>query len=493
MNLLLLFSLLSSFIINIKDNGAVPDGQTLNTVAIQKAIDKASRHKGGGTVYVGPGIWLTGMLQLKDNVQLRLHPDAVLLGSTNPYDYDANQTTASGITITSFEDVPQALIITSHAKNVSITGQGTVDGQGLALALAIDSLHHVGQRVDQNYNTRRSRPSTRPKLLYLADTEGIELRGVKFRNSAGWGLSLHQSTNITIDSVSVYNRAYWNNDGIDINDCHDVKVSHCDINSADDGICLKSDSPNDMCHDVHIQHCRIASSASAVKFGSSSFGGFRDITIRDITVYDTFRSAIAIESVDGGTIDNVLVDGVYATNTGNPLFIRLGARHGIDTEGKTVEGVCSGTCRNITIRNLKAEVPFDRPDKAYDLRGPEVDYFHNPWPSPIVGLPDHCIENVTLENIDILYPGRATKGMAYIGLYRASSVPEVPDKYPEFSMFGELPSWAFYVRHVRNITFRNVNVRLADTDFRPAILFDDVQGQVLSQVSLPDDMIYEVK
>lgn len=464
--------------------GALADGITNNAAAIQACIDKASASKYGGVVTIGAGRWLTGMIELKSNVRLHLDKDAVLLGSTNPYDYDS---TDKGVGKRGDEDVHMGLIVSRGARNIAITGEGTIDAQGLALALAIDSLHHTGKRIDANYNVKRQRPGTRPKLLFLNDSEHISIEGVRFRNSAGWGLSFHGSRHISIGNVNVYNRAYWNNDGIDLNDCQHVSIKNCDINSADDGICLKSDDERSMCSDISIEDCDIRSSASAIKFGTSSYGGFRNVSIRNIKVADTFRSAIALESVDGAVLENVLVDGVEAVNTGNPLFIRLGARHGDDG------GHCKGVCRNITIRNVKAQVPFGRPDEAYDLRGPEVNYFHNPWPSSIAGLPGHEVENVTLENIDIEYPGRATRGMAYVGLYRAAEVPENADGYPEFSMFGELPSWAFYVRHVRNIAFRNINVRLKDSDFRPAFVFDDVEALKLENVNQPEAQMFFVK
>lgn len=485
-------SLAKVFTLNIATRGAVDGGTALNTAVIQQCIDDVSKRKKGGVVVVPKGVWLTGMIEMKNNVTLHLEQGAVLLGSTNPYDYDhcafddAKEQKPVVLGKRGDEDVHQALIISRDAKNIAIVGCGTIDGQGLALALTIDSLHHIGERIDPNYNVKRQRPTTRPKLLFLDNTENIMIRGVHFRNSAGWGLSFHGSRNIGIDSIYVYNRAYWNNDGIDLNDCKNVHVRHCDINSADDGICLKSDNSESACENIDIADCRIASSASAVKFGTSSYGGFRNITIKDINVFDTFRSAIALETVDGAALENILVDGVTAVNTGNPLFIRLGARHG------DAGGACTGICRNITIRNVKAQVPFGRPDEEYDIRGPEVDYFHNPWPSSIAGLPDHYVENVTLENIDITYPGRATRGMAYVGLYRAHEVHENEAGYPEFTMFGELPSWAFYLRHVRTITLRNINVRLADSDFRPAIVLDDVAGIGIDNINVPESQIYKV-
>lgn len=470
----------SPMVLIASQQGIVGDGVTLNTKAIQNAIDKLSASKMGGTLVFGPGDYLTGAVELKSNVELRIENGATILGSTNPYDFD-NLNQAS-VGKRGDEDVHQGLIVCEKAQNIKITGNGTIDARGLDLALAIDSLHHIGERLDPNYNTRRKRPSTRPKLLFFSNSENILIKGVTFRNSAGWGLSMHCNSNLLIDSVTVVNRGYWNNDGIDINDCRNVIVSRCDINAADDGVCLKSDNPDACCDSILIADCRIASSASAVKFGTASYGGFKNVTIRNIYVYDTFRSAIALETVDGGVLENILVDGVKAVNTGNAIFVRLGARH--DDR--------PGICRNITIKNMNVEVPFGRPDEKYDLRGPEVSFFHNPFPSSITGIPNRYVENVSLENIEIVYPGRATKGMAYHGLYRVKEVNEAIADYPEFTMFGELPSWAFYVRHVKGISFKNIKVSHKEPDFRPACVFDDVENLSINQINLKDTEIFKI-
>ena len=107
-----------------------------------------------------------------------------------------------------------------------------------------------------------------------------------------------------------------------------------------------------------------------------------------------------------------------------------------------------------------------------------MDYFHNVHPAPICGIPGNCIENVTLEDIHIRYPGRASKGMAYMPLWRKGDVPEQIGKYPEFTMFGELPSWGLYLRHIRNIRLKHVRLELEDSDFRPAIIDEDVEGLI---------------
>lgn len=462
---------------NIVTQGkAIDDGKTLNTKIIQSAIDQLSK-EGGGRIIFPKGSYLTGCVQIKSGIELYLEKEAVILGSTNPDDYyplnKLDNTTAES------DNSKLALILGYKAKNIALSGEGTIDGQGLALALNIDSLHHAGLRIDPNYNVRRMRPNetARPKLFFLSECTNISITGLHLMNSACWGVTFDLCSGLSIDQVSMINRAYWNNDGFDIIDCHNVKITRCNINSADDGICLKSYHPDAYNDSIYIADCEVRSSASAIKFGTASWGGFKNITIDDILVFDTFRSAIAIESVDGGHIENININNIIAKNTGNALFIRLGHR----------AGERPGTIKNISIRNMTVEIPFGRPDINYDLRGPEVDFFHNPFPSSITGIPGYYIEGIHLENIEITYPGRATKGMAYIPLNRLNQVPEQIDKYPEFSMFGELPSWGFYIRHAKNIKMKNVKLKLTEPDYRPAIIMDDVKGESLEQLFFPLD------
>lgn len=380
---------------NALQQGAVGDGKTLNTKSLQSAID-ALHAKGGGQLYFPAGRYLTGSLQLKSNVTLYLEKEAMLLGSTSPYDYPGFSTEKE-LKVNN-DHFDQALIYAEGAENIGITGEGCIDGQGRELALTIDSLHHTGELVDKHYNTYRKRPNTRPKLLFMRNCRKVELRKTNFRSGAAWGLSFSLCADLTIDSLHVENRAYWNNDGIDISDCKEVRVSNCFINSADDGICLKSHNRGAWNDRVSISNCHIISSASAIKFGTESLGGFKNVTIDNIRIKDTFRSAIAIESVDGAEI-----------------------------------------------------------------------------------------ENVKLENIEIVCPGRATRGMAYMSVSRLKDVPENEKGYPEFTMFEELPSWGFYVRHVKGIQMHNVKLRLQEDDFRPAFVFDRVSDVRLSGISLPEN------
>lgn len=449
-------------IVSATDMNIVGDGITMNTDAIQKAIDYCHSQKNGGCLIFPEGVYKTGTIVLKSNVSIRLERGAVISGSTDPYDYYALEA-PKGMDSSSL-----GLILADHAENIKITGEGTIDGNGRELAQNVDSLHHIGERVDSAYDYGNKRPNERmrPKLLFISNCRNVLVDGLNMRSSAAWGLSFDTCENLTLTNLDILNRAFWNNDGIDVTDSKHVRIAHCNINSADDSICLKSYKVGGCNDDVEIYDCDIVSSASAIKFGTASWGGFKNVTIRKIRVRDTYRSVVAIESVDGGHIENILVEDIIAVNTWNPIFIRLGHRG----------GEAPGTVRNVTIRNMFVDVPFSRPDINYDMRGPAFDFFHNPIPSSITGIPGHCVENVTLENIEIFCPGKASKGMAYVPLSRLSSVPEKIDDYPEFTMFGELPSYGLYGRHVRGLTLNNVNFRLKDSDFRPKYIFDDVEG-----------------
>ena len=439
----------------ITEHGAVADGTTLNTVAIQQAVD-AVHARGGGRVVVPPGRFATGAFVIRSGVEFHLAEGAVLLGSTDPDDYFRINRWL-------------ALVMADGATDIALTGPGEIDGRGRALALHLDSLFYAGQIDSAMYNFVEVRPKylIRPQLVEFVGCTRVRVRDITLRNAACWVQTYDQCRDVVLERVRVESDAYWNNDGIDIQDCVNVRVTDCIVNSSDDGICLKSQSKLHGCDSIYIARCTVRSSASAIKFGTVSHAGFRNVVIEDIKVYDTFRSAVAVECVDGGVLEDVLIQRIDAVNTGNAIFIRLGKRNKAGDVGKL---------RNVTIRDMRVEVAFERPDYAYEVRGPDLPFFHNTFPSSITGLPGHPVENVTLENIEIRYPGRGNDGLAHRPLSRLDAIPEKAADYPEFSMFGELPAWGFYVRHVDGLVFRNVRIGIDAPDYRPAYVFDDVRG-----------------
>lgn len=432
--------------------GIKSDGVTLNTRSIQAAIDFISSH-GGGVLEISVGRYLTGSIFMKSNVELRLLEGAVLVGSTNPYDYD-------------MVEGYYGLLLAKGQKNISVKGKGVIDGRGFDCALNFLNQVHLGFLED---TTKNDRVTKRPKLIYFRECENVAIEGVNLRNAAEWTLVTDQCENLTISGILMDSKNYWNNDGLDIVDCRHVIIKDSFIDASDDAICFKSHSAEHLCEDIEVRNCVARSSASAFKFGTVSRGGFKNIRIINNKVFDTHRSAITIQSVDGGEIENILVDGLEAVNTSNAIYLRTGIRW---NNGKM------GYLRNITLSNIKVEVPATKADAGYSYEGPIEDLPRNISPSGIVGIPELPIENVTLKNVEIIYPGGGNKLYAYRGTSdeELDSIPEMKDVYPEFSQFKELPSWGLFIRHAKGITLDNVRLVAGAKDYRPAIVADDVQG-----------------
>jgi polygalacturonase len=444
--------------------GAKGDGKTMNTRAIQRAVDAAAA-AGGGVVVVPSGRFLTGVITLRSGVELHLMASGVLLGTTRRSDYGGERCSA--------------LLEADGQQNIAITGSGTIDGQGREVVEDVFRMLRAGTLQDPEWQTenpwhqKRPNERNRPGIIHFVHCTDVRLDSVLIKDAACWVQTYVECVRLTMTNVRVQSTAYWNNDGIDVVDCKDVRIAGCTVNADDDGICLKSSNPASRCERVLIEHCDVRSSASGIKFGTASFGGFKDITIKDVTLHDTYRSALALESVDGGVLENVLVERVRAANTGNALFIRLGHRN---------QKAPPGIVRHVTIKDLTVEVPAGKPDKGYEMEGPEMGFApHNPFPSSIVGLPGHPVEDVVLDNVKIIYRSTEDRSLGRYGLDSLAFIPEKESDYPEYSMFGELPAWGLYVRHVDGLQLRQVVLTHEAPRFRRTMVFDDVKGLSLDE------------
>jgi hypothetical protein len=475
---------------NIVKYGAIGDARTINTLSVQKAIDAAFK-SGGGKVLIPKGTFVTGSIVLKSGVNLHLQDGAVIQGSDKRKDYEGVE--------------HPALIIAIRQHGISISGNGTIDGRGRELMKDIFKRLEEGTLTDKEWKIKRPTEETRTNLIYFEECADIKIKNVFFKDATSWVTHYERCRNIIIDSIKLESMAYWNNDGLDIVDCKNVRITNSFINSADDAICLKSGTPGDYCDSIYIENCTLRSSANAFKLGTGSKGGFKNITVRNLKIYDTYRSAIALEAVDGGFLENIDIRNVTATNTGNAIFIKSGHRN---------NDAAYSAIKNIVIKDVTVEVPLGKPDAGYELEGPllkyppgtvpdknkpigvspwnnsspdptAVLYKHNIFPSSISGLPGRPVKNVLLENITITYLGGAKKEVNYFPPDSLHLVIEAEKNYPEFSMFGEVPAWGFYVRHVEGIQMKNIKLYIKEDDYRASMIFDDVKNLKLSDVSIP--------
>jgi polygalacturonase len=444
--------------------GVRSNGTTLNTSSIQKGIDYISENGGGRLVFY-VGRYLTGTIYLKSNVTIQLEEGAILVGSVNPFDYEMNYNWT-------------ALIFALDQQNIGITGKGVIDGQGFEVAYNLVDMIHKGI-VNDPLKYDRPRETIRPQNIYFRGCRNIVIKDIMLKDPGSWNQQYDQCRNLVIDNIAVDSKSYWNNDGVDIVDCDSVVVSNSYFDAADDGICLKSHSADFICQNVFVYNNTVRTSANGIKFGTVGRGGFRNIRIVKNLVFDTYRSALTFAAVDGGIVENIVVDSLRSINTGNVIFLRIGER----------SGNRKGRMNNVRISNIYAEVPATKPDAGYNYEGPVEDLPRNISPSSIVGMPDAMIENISLKNIEIHYPGGGNPNYARVGLDELDKVPELTANYPEFSMFKELPAWGFYIRHAKDITFENVRLICEKEDYRTAVVLDDVHKAFFRglQVSEPGD------
>jgi polygalacturonase len=458
----------------VTDYGANGDGKTMNTQAIQNAIDSCAG-RGGGKVIFPKGTYLTGTIHLKSHVNLEITEGAVLLGSSKRDDYEKHDW--------------YALILAKDQNHISITGKGTIDGQGRALAKDVYRMMKEGLLPLKVKPYDRPDENQRPQIIEMTHCQNVDIQGVTIKDAACWVQTYHACVDMRFEKMTVNSTAYWNNDGLDLVDCKNVVVYNCSFNTADDGICLKSQDTKSCCENIAIENCTVRSSASAVKLGTASYGGFKHISIKKIKVYDTYRSAVALECVDGGVMEDITVDGVEAKNVGNAFFVRLGHRY----QARAV-----GVIKNVLLKNIRATILNQKPDKGYEMEGPPSETYKNSdiLPASIVGLPNHFVQNITLENIKLLYAGningiiclekfvipRDKMDSLMIEILAQKKVPECEKNYPEFDMFGKLPSWGLYVRHTEGVTLKNVKFDLKEEDSRMTIFIEDTHNVKMNTV-----------
>lgn len=459
------FTASAAMSVSISDFGAT-SGEATNTVAIQSAIDTCAA-RGGGSVIVPTGRFLTGGICLKSGVELRIEDGGVLEGVAGIENYSGisvgysemtyrrgfrGRTDASGC-----ESIPwHALVYAVDATNVAVTGKGEIFGNG--------------------WNFPWRCHGNRPQGVLFCRCRNVRLEGVQIRDPARWSCYLKECDRVVVRGIRINAHSNCNNDGLDI-ESRNVLIEDCDIDSGDDAIVLKSDNPQYCVENVEVRNCRLASNCNHFKIGTATHGSIRHVRVRGCATRLCSRptprrgetpkeqlerirkkwpgcpsgltamSGIAIQNVDGGLVEDVEVCDMTIEGARVPIAIRMGARRDRPC------GIPFGdlhVMRDLRIRNVKASAL-------------------TAMACSITGVEGFRPSGILLENVALSLPGGGSAAA------ETAPVPECIDSYPEANMFGArlLPARGFYIRHADKVLFRNVTFSVARPDDRPDIVAED--------------------
>jgi len=451
-------------VFNVKDFGAKGNGTDLDSDAINQAINAASDN-GGGTVYFPAGTYPSFSIRLKSNIRLYLETGCTLLAA-DPADYPGKGYDPAEPNVwndsVEYQDFghshwQNSLIWGTGLENIVIEGQGQIDGKGLM---------KFGRRT----------PGLGNKTIALKLCRNVTIRDVRIFRGGHFGILPTGVDNFTIDNVKIDS----NRDGINIDCCKNVRISNCNINTPnDDGIVLKSSFALGYARsteNVVITNCHVSGFdlgtmldgtyqttqlfapdkggvTGRIKFGTESNGGFKNITISNITF--THCRGLAIESVDGAILEDVTISNITMRDiVDSGIFIRVGSRM------RGPDGVAVGKTNRILISGVTIEGVPPR------------------YCAMIMGIPGHPVEGVTLNNITMKVKGGAPSSQVSV------EVPENENGYPDPMYFGDLPAYGLFIRHAANLHLNQIDIRLSEKDPRPAIVLDDVRNITLSKMSV---------
>ncbi|MFD1786339.1 glycoside hydrolase family 28 protein [Sphingomonas floccifaciens] len=473
----------TGIVIDVREHGATGTGATLDGPAIQSAI-RAAHAAGGGIVVLPPGRYLSFSLRLLSRVTLAIEPGATLIAATpGPLGaYDLPEDRGPQL----FQDFGHShwhnsLIWAEDAEDIAILGGGRIDGHALTRdgpgtpwkpqsgERPLSMARMTADEVAQLERTPEAMRGLGNKAIALAHCTRVAIRDLTIDRGGHIAVLAGEVSDLTLADLTIDTIR----DGIDLDCVARAKVERCRVNSPnDDAIVLKTSlglGRRSVCEEVEIRDCTVSGYdvgtlldgtlgrtqqmapdrdrvTGRIKLGTESNGDFRRIRIADCR-FDRSRG-LAIETVDGGTIEDVRVSGVTMDEvTTAPLFLRLGARL------RGPEGTTPGAIRSVSIEGLTAT--------GIDPR----------FAATIAGIAGHRIEDVRLSDVALHYVGAIDAVPA--------DPPELADAYPEPSMFGPTPAWGLWARHVRGLDVRELTLSRDREDGRPRVKLDDADGPSL--------------
>ena len=426
---------------DIRDYGAVGDGRTVNTAAINAAV-QAAQEKNGVVVIQG-GDFVSGTVKLASGITLHIAVDGVLRASRDSSGYD-----------------PMALLWCEKAQEVVIEGPGRILGEGEAwwkpprkrAPRTPPATFVLQEAMDMHFDAKRGKRGRRPSpFIRLQESSEVTVRNLIIENSPGWTLSIDGCEGVRVTGVVIHNNYHGpNTDGIDVVTSNSVEIRRCFVSTGDDGIVLKNGAltqKSGPMSDIRVSDCTVMSSTNCFKIGTETANDITDVHVSDCTffsqgVWPPALSGLSIESVDGARVERVQISNIRMRNCMTPIFIRLGNRNRRKVKDR------QGRLQDIHIRGVQAS-------------GAE-------FPCLLSGLAGLPIRRVTLQEIEFVY--RQAKERLEIH----DPIPEQETEYPEFWMFGDVPAYGLWARHVEDLRVKDFAVTPRSVNQREKVILDDV-------------------
>ena len=436
---------------NIRSYGAKGDGNTLDTAAVQTAIDACAADR-GGIVFVPAGDFIVGTIELKSNVTLLLAAAGRLLGSDKIEHYSAGKGVPPG-------NGNVVLLYAVNAENVSIEGKGTVDGQGAKFYTGKGDNTGPGQNREQGYVNR-------PHLAIFYRCKNLSVQDVFLTGSAYHCMRILECTRVQLQGVRIHNRVNKNNDGFHLVSNQYVHIANCDITCQDDACALFGSNKF-----VTVTNCSFSTRWSVFRFGG---GKSENITVSNCVIYETYGCPIKMRFGSGSGIENAVFSNLVMNNVTGPISIGLDSssrRGSASADGARPKGYV----RNLVFSGIRATVVAEGRQHS-DLPFPSS-FRPGETRSCIVlnGVGDDFLEGISLSDIQITFEGGGTPDEA-----AQRNVPKIAGEYFEL---GVLPSYGLYARNVRGLTMHNVRFEVTKPDLRPALVFENVEDAGVNGLS----------
>jgi len=466
---------LGARVYNVRSYGAKGDGIALDTAALQAAID-ACHNDGGGTVLVPAGTFNIGTTELRSNVTLHIAAGGKLLGTSDGKQYHA----VDAIPLkgdSTLEDGNYALLFAVNAKNVTIEGPGTIDGQGAQFHSAVR-----GTPPPSGLGGLR-----RPYQILVHRCEDLVVRNLSLLDCAYHSIRVIQSKRIHMDTLYIHDRVNGNNDGFHFISAEHVTISNCTVLSQDDACALFGS-----CKYITVTNSVFSTRWSVFRFG----GGFAEnVSVSNCIIYEVYGCPIKFHGKPGDRFENMSFSNLILKDVTGPIHISIGPsakRKGPPVSGMQVpvnpepepsDPSNPAIVRNISFSNIHGTITTDPPQ----LREATVTSGYNPGEKrsaiTLSAVGGSIIENITFDNIHLTFGGGGTAEDA--------ARRDLPQIAGEYFMLGPIPAYGFYARNSRAITLQNVRFQFSQPDLRPALIFDNVEDAAINGLSVQADAATE--